>query len=127
MEKIEEVGLIGGVLKLYNSGKNLKVLDVINQLKENGCSISTIKVLENVERDMQTVDGTELNESDFREQYNYLSTHMLEGSFRIECELNGMEFRVIVYDGVPKIGLSTTDPNFEIDDIFNKKKIALMD
>ena len=127
MEKIKEVGLRGGVLKLYNSGKNLKVLDVIDQLKENGCSISTITVLENVERDMQTVDGTELNESDFREQYHYLSTHMLDGLFEIECELNGMEFGVIVYDGVPKIGLSTTDPNFEIDDIFNKKKIALMD
>ena len=122
MEKIKEVGLIGGVLKLYNSGKNLKVLDVIDQLKENGCSISTIEVRESVERDMQTVNGTELNESDFREQYNYLSTHMSDGLFEIECELNGMEFRVVVYDGVPQIGLSTTDPNFEIDDIFNKKR-----
>lgn len=118
MEKIKEIELRRGYLKLYNTESCLNVFDVIKRLKSNGCEISTIEVRENVERDMQTVDGMEFDEKEFGEQYHYVVTHMREGSFHISCVMGEIRFKVIVYDCEKTIGLSCENLDLEIGDIF---------
>lgn len=122
MEKIEEMKVFEKFVKYYKTGEEISVFDLINQLKQNGVEIEKITIKEDVESDLQTISGASYTESELISNFNYISTHMIDGSYKIAAIFNGEKISVTVYDLKPYIILSSTDENLELDNLLSEKK-----
>ncbi len=106
--------------KTYRDDKDIDVLAFINGLYETNFEPIKVRLIEGVERDMQSVDGDEYLISTFLEKYDDIKTMGHDLMYRLYGYLGNDRVIITLADDYPVITISTENPDIEIEDILEK-------
>ena len=121
MEKIEEFSTSSSFFKVY-SNEDLDVLQFVKDIQENGVIINCIEAMEDVEADMQTVNGMCMNPREFEQKYAEIEIRGSELSYHIDSLYNQVPVRFAIGSSTKTIVMSSPEQSLELDRILMQKE-----
>ncbi len=120
MIKISDIPFGTIYRKTYRDDKDIDVQAFIKGLYKTNFEPVTVRLIEGVERDMQSVDGDEYLVSTFLEKYDDIKTMGHDLMYRVYGYLGNDRVIITLADDYPVITISTESPDIEIEDILKK-------
>lgn len=120
MKKTSDVKLGTLQRKRYESDTDVDVYAFVNGLYETNFKPVKVRLIEGVERDMQSVDGNEYLISTFLEEYDEIKTMGHDLMYRVYGYLGNDQVIITIADDYRIISTSTENPDIELEDILKK-------